>query len=70
MENMKIKTIRKNLNFYCILIIHLFYGCSINEPKLVELLETESIEISYELGEEEKSLSHPIILPGAPGEEF
>ena len=69
MENMKIKTISKKLKLLLPFSLFIFFqGCSINEPKLVELLETESIEISYELGEEEKSLSHPIILPGAPGE--
>ncbi len=51
-----------------LLMVFSFYGCSSNEPKLIELLDSESLEMSYDLSEEEKLSSHPIILPGAPGE--
>ena len=61
----------KNIKFLSLVsIILFFHGCS-NDNKLEssEISETEDILLSYELSVEEKSLKHPIILPGAPGED-
>ena len=51
-------------------IILLFHGCSEdNKHESSQISETEDILLSYDLSVEEKSLTHPIILPGAPGED-
>ena len=49
------------------LMVLFFHGCS--EETKSEVSDTENIILSYELSGEEKSLTHPIILPGAPGED-
>ena len=49
------------------LMVLFFHGCS--EETKPEVSDTENIISSYELSGEEKSLTHPIILPGAPGED-
>ncbi len=61
----------KNIKFLSLVsIILFFHGCSNeNKPESSEISETEDILLSYELSVEEKSLKHPIILPGAPGED-
>ena len=61
----------KNIKFLSLVSIVLFFlGCSNdNKPESSEISETEDILLSYELSVEEKSLKHPIILPGAPGED-
>ena len=62
----------KNIKFLSLVsIILFFHGCSNDsKPESSEISETEDILLSYELSVEEKSLKHPIILPGAPGEDF
>ena len=68
---MKKNTKMKNIKFLSLVsIILFFHGCSDdNKPESSEISETEDILLSYELSVEEKSLKHPIILPGAPGED-
>ena len=61
----------KELKFISLVsIILLFHGCSEdNKHESSQISETEDILLSYDLSVEEKSLTHPIILPGAPGED-
>ena len=61
----------KELKFLSLVsIILLFHGCSEdNKHESSQISETEDIPLSYDLSVEEKSLTHPIILPGAPGED-
>ena len=50
-------------------MILFFHGCSEDEKvESPDISETEDMLLSYELSVQEKSLAHPIILPGAPGE--
>ena len=68
---MKKNNKRKELKFLSLVsVILFFYGCSEeNESESSQISETEDLLLSYELSVEEKSLKHPIILPGAPGED-
>ena len=68
---MKKNTKMKNIKFLSLFsIILFFHGCSNdNKPESSEISETEDILLSYELSVDEKSLKHPIILRGAPGED-
>ena len=51
-------------------VILCFNGCSEdNKHESSQISKPEDIPLSYELSVEEKSLTHPIILPGAPGED-
>ena len=61
----------KQLKFLSLVsLILLFHGCSEdNKHESSQISETEDILLSYDLSVEEKSLTHPIILPGAPGED-
>ena len=61
----------KELKFISLVsIILFFHGCSEdNKHESSQISETEDILLSYDLSVEEKSLTHPIILPGAPGED-
>ena len=62
---------KKELKFISLVsVILFFYGCSEdNKSESSQISETEDLLLSYELSVEEKSLKHPIILPGAPGED-
>ena len=62
---------KKELKFISLVsVILFFHGCSEdNKPESSQISETEDLLLSYELSVEEKSLKHPIILPGAPGED-
>ena len=68
---MKKNNKRKELKFLSLVsVILFFYGCSEeNKSESSQIAETEDLLLSYELSVEEKSLKHPIILPGAPGED-
>ena len=61
----------KHLKFLSLVSLILFLlGCSEdNKHESSQISETEDILLSYDLSVEEKSLTHPIILPGAPGED-
>ena len=53
-----------------VFMILFFHGCSEDsKSESPDLSETEDVLLSYELSIEERSLTHPIILPGAPGED-
>ena len=66
-KNIKIK----ELKFLLLAPVILFFnGCSEdNKQESSQISEPEDVPLSYELSVEEKSLSHPILLPGAPGED-
>ena len=68
---MKKNNKRKELKFLSLVtVILFFYGCSEeNKSESSQISETEDLLLSYDLSVEEKSLKHPIILPGAPGED-
>ena len=53
-----------------VFMILFFHGCSEDsKSESPDISETEDVLLSYELSIEERSLTHPIILPGAPGED-
>ena len=53
-----------------VFMILFFHGCSEDsKSESPDLSEAEDVLLSYELSIEEMSLTHPIILPGAPGED-
>ena len=65
-KNIKKKELKFSLLVLMILFLH---GCSEDEKvESPDISETEDMLLSYELSVQEKSLTHPIILPGAPGE--
>tara|TARA_A100001015_G_scaffold185515_1_gene206432 strand:+ start:733 stop:2994 length:2262 start_codon:yes stop_codon:yes gene_type:complete len=63
----------KKITFKLLLLVFMilfFHGCSEdNKSESPDISETEDMLLSYELSIEERSLTHPIVLPGAPGED-
>ena len=59
----------KEIQSILIILLALFFqGCSADNKPITVNSASEKISLSYDLNDDEKSLSHPIILPGAPGE--
>ena len=66
-KNIKIKELKFLLLAPVILFLN---GCAEdNKQESSQISGPKDVPLSYELRVEEKSLTHPILLPGGPGED-